>query len=267
MSWHKAIPRRLSDSDIITKTPVAKDVLESPTQLLRDDNLPSFQDLDNNIVKIAMLGEASVGKSALTVRFLTRRFITEYSPTLESTHNHEDTVDGKAAIYRILDTAGQDVKKESHILWADACVCVYSITNKGSFNTMQDIVHSIPLTKGTTSCPCIIVGNKSDLVHFREVSENEGEEFANSRECLFSEISASLDVARVRELFMHLYREVVKQRQVAAKPLSRRQRKFSIRHRFYSKSMKNINMHKEEEEINNNNENNINNNGSSNSNT
>merc|ERR1712142_440466 len=40
------------------------------------------------IINMALLGLDGVGKSALMVRFLTRRFIGEYDPKLESTHHY-----------------------------------------------------------------------------------------------------------------------------------------------------------------------------------
>uniref|UniRef100_A0A8C6UGZ6 small monomeric GTPase n=1 Tax=Neogobius melanostomus TaxID=47308 RepID=A0A8C6UGZ6_9GOBI len=58
-------------------------------------------------VKLAVLGRAGVGKSALVVRFLTRRFIWEYDPTLESTYRHQANIDDEMVTMEILDTAGQ----------------------------------------------------------------------------------------------------------------------------------------------------------------
>uniref|UniRef100_A0AAQ5XNN3 small monomeric GTPase n=1 Tax=Amphiprion ocellaris TaxID=80972 RepID=A0AAQ5XNN3_AMPOC len=58
-------------------------------------------------VKLAVFGRAGVGKSALVVRFLTRRFIWEYDPTLESTYRHQANIDDEVVTMEILDTAGQ----------------------------------------------------------------------------------------------------------------------------------------------------------------
>uniref|UniRef100_A0A8C5WQU7 small monomeric GTPase n=1 Tax=Laticauda laticaudata TaxID=8630 RepID=A0A8C5WQU7_LATLA len=44
---------------------------------------------------------------ALVVRFLTKRFIWEYDPTLESTYRHQATIDDEVVSMEILDTAGQ----------------------------------------------------------------------------------------------------------------------------------------------------------------
>uniref|UniRef100_A0A8C9FS39 small monomeric GTPase n=1 Tax=Pavo cristatus TaxID=9049 RepID=A0A8C9FS39_PAVCR len=46
-------------------------------------------------------------KLALVVRFLTKRFIWEYDPTLESTYRHQATIDDEVVSMEILDTAGQ----------------------------------------------------------------------------------------------------------------------------------------------------------------
>uniref|UniRef100_A0A3B3I9X3 small monomeric GTPase n=1 Tax=Oryzias latipes TaxID=8090 RepID=A0A3B3I9X3_ORYLA len=64
-------------------------------------------------VKLAVFGRAGVGKSALVVRFLTRRFIWEYDPTLESTYRHQANIDDEVVTMEILDTAGQ-VRPEPH---------------------------------------------------------------------------------------------------------------------------------------------------------
>ena len=62
--------------------------------------------LDNN-VRIAVVGTAGVGKSALTVRFLTGRFLQHYDPTLEDEYSTNLMVDGEEREITILDTAGQ----------------------------------------------------------------------------------------------------------------------------------------------------------------
>uniref|UniRef100_A0A8C5UG16 small monomeric GTPase n=1 Tax=Malurus cyaneus samueli TaxID=2593467 RepID=A0A8C5UG16_9PASS len=44
---------------------------------------------------------------ALTVRFITRRFIGDYDPTLEMIYRHVAVMDGEMVHFEILDTAGQ----------------------------------------------------------------------------------------------------------------------------------------------------------------
>uniref|UniRef100_A0A8C3B7P4 small monomeric GTPase n=1 Tax=Cairina moschata TaxID=8855 RepID=A0A8C3B7P4_CAIMO len=47
------------------------------------------------------------GRGSLTVRFITRRFIGDYDPTLEMIYRHMAVIDGEMVHFEILDTAGQ----------------------------------------------------------------------------------------------------------------------------------------------------------------
>ncbi|CAG9857905.1 unnamed protein product [Phyllotreta striolata] len=55
-------------------------------------------------VKVAVIGAPGVGKSALSVRFLTRRYIGEYDHQSETRYKHEVLVDNEPVLYEILDT-------------------------------------------------------------------------------------------------------------------------------------------------------------------
>jgi len=55
-------------------------------------------------VKIAVAGAPGVGKSALTVRFLTKRYIGEYDHQSDTRYKHEILVDGDPVIFEICDT-------------------------------------------------------------------------------------------------------------------------------------------------------------------
>lgn len=56
---------------------------------------------------MSVLGTAGVGKSALTVRFMTGRFLHQYDPTLEDQYNKTLCVQGIFHDLIIADTAGQ----------------------------------------------------------------------------------------------------------------------------------------------------------------
>jgi small GTP-binding protein len=61
-------------------------------------------------IKVVVLGSGAVGKSALTVRYLTNRFIHDYDPTFEDVYEDEKKpvlVDDQLYALRIVDTAGQ----------------------------------------------------------------------------------------------------------------------------------------------------------------
>ena len=58
-------------------------------------------------IKIAILGESGVGKSALAVRMITGRFLHHYDPTLEDEYHCEVRANGQQRSVSIMDTAGQ----------------------------------------------------------------------------------------------------------------------------------------------------------------
>ncbi|XP_055517461.1 ras-related and estrogen-regulated growth inhibitor-like protein [Leucoraja erinacea] len=158
--------------------------------------IPPPSRMEANVV---MLGADNVGKSALTVRFLTRRFIGEYGD-IESVYNHNVTVAGRHVAFNIWDSPfAQDrlnssCGKEKQIQWADGFVLVYSICDRASFNIVRQQIQLIKSMKdypSTERAPIIIVGNKRDLCHCRTVSSEEGRLLALATHCGFCEISTA----------------------------------------------------------------------------
>ncbi|XP_075699373.1 ras-related and estrogen-regulated growth inhibitor-like protein [Rhinoderma darwinii] len=146
---------------------------------------------------ILVLGAENVGKSALTVRFLTRRFIGEYVGT-ESIYTHNVTVDGRETFFSIWDSVCpqspslQSCVSEEQLRWADGFILVYSICDRDSFNVVRQQLQRIrQLKKRHGSVPTIIVGNKRDLQHRRQISSEEGRLLAIASDCDFFEISAA----------------------------------------------------------------------------
>ncbi|XP_036372203.1 ras-related and estrogen-regulated growth inhibitor-like protein [Megalops cyprinoides] len=147
---------------------------------------------------ILLLGAENVGKSALTVRFLTRRFIGEYGD-IESIYSHTDRIDGREISFNIWDSLHpQNYELEGYISekqlqWADGFILVYSICDRASFNVVRQQVQRIRLYKHKlpAATPIIIVGNKRDLKHRRTVSSEEGRLLALSSDCGFFETSAA----------------------------------------------------------------------------
>ncbi|XP_062860811.1 ras-related and estrogen-regulated growth inhibitor [Trichomycterus rosablanca] len=174
-------------------------------------------------VKVAVFGKAGVGKSALVVRLLTNRFIWEYDPTLESTYHHQVSVDDEIVSMEILDTAGQEdlLQKEGHMRWGDGFVLVYDITDRGSFEDMAPLRGLLDEVRKPRHVPLVLVGNKADLEHARQVPTEEGERLAADMACAFYECSACIgtagSVGTVAEAFHELCREVRRRRAVQGK--------------------------------------------------
>lgn len=88
--------------------------------------------------------------------------------------------------------------------WADGLLLVYSITDRDSFNFVKRVKAELQ-----TDTPVLLVANKADMVHLRQVSYDEGEILAKDYECKFSEVSAAEHVAQVTDTFQDLCREVL----------------------------------------------------------
>ncbi|XP_033497419.2 ras-like protein family member 11B [Epinephelus lanceolatus] len=145
---------------------------------------------------ILLLGAHSVGKSALTVRFLTRRFIGEYGE-IESVYSRVERIDGQEVCFNILDSLyTQDGEmspsiSDKQLQWADGIILVYSICDRRSFDVVRLQLQQIRRSRKLSSAPVVIVGNKRDLSNHRSVSGEEGRLLALSQHCAFFEVSAA----------------------------------------------------------------------------
>lgn len=145
-------------------------------------------------VQVAVLGKDGVGKSAFTVRALTRRFIGEYDTTLECTYRHNVELDGQFLSLDVLDTAGKNsLEKIDNCVHtgSDLFFVLYSTIDRASFEEASLLCQYLLKTKNVNPACLVLVGNKSDLKHFREVEEYEGRLLAQALECGFCQLSAS----------------------------------------------------------------------------
>lgn len=143
-------------------------------------------------VHAVVLGLDGVGKSALTVRFLTRRFIGEYDESLEMTYTHHMNLDGQYVALAIMDTAGENTehKVQQCAAFGDLIFILYSITDRFSFMEAKRLGRYIRRVK-SNECILILVGTKKDLKHHRRISLNEGLGLAKEISSAFCEISIS----------------------------------------------------------------------------
>ncbi|XP_045864967.1 ras-like protein family member 12 isoform X2 [Meles meles] len=122
-------------------------------------------------VNLAILGRRGAGKSALTVKFLTRRFISEYDPNLEDTYSSEETVDHQPVHLRVMDTADPDTPRncERYLNWAHAFLVVYSMDSRRSFEDSSSYLELLALHAKETqrSSPALLLGNKLDMAQYR----------------------------------------------------------------------------------------------------
>lgn len=101
------------------------------------------------------------------------------------------------------------------IQWADAVVLVYSVTDRRSFDAI-DQLHQLAVRAGGAGMPVILLANKADLLHLRRVDPQQGPLLAGTLGCSFYEVSASEDYSQVHSAFHRLCCQLAKQLPAAA---------------------------------------------------
>ncbi|KAG7221139.1 hypothetical protein INR49_017517 [Caranx melampygus] len=168
-----------------------------------------------NDIKLALLGSQGAGKSAVLVRFLTRRFIGEYASNTNSLYHKRLSIDGRQLNLEVFDPCSQARRiLEEPVDWADGFVVVYNISDRTSFINAQIILQQIREArthncKGDMEVPVCLVGNKQDLCHTRQVREDEGRCLAQENRCHFQEVSAAESYQDIANLFSQLIRQVM----------------------------------------------------------
>ena len=164
-------------------------------------------------VPIYVMGSGGVGKSALTLRMVTDNFTEYYDPTIEDSYRKPLKVDGRGVTVDIVDTAGQEEYNAMRDQWirnGKGFLLVYSLTNKGSFEELYNLMDEMWRAKDDGDFPVVLCGNKVDLENERQVSTEEGEKLAEEWGCPFFETSAKTKV-NDHECFYQLVREIRKQ--------------------------------------------------------
>ncbi|XP_035673542.1 ras-related and estrogen-regulated growth inhibitor-like isoform X1 [Branchiostoma floridae] len=172
--------------------------------------------------KLVVSGKMGVGKSALVVRYLTKRFIWEYDPTLESTYRHQITIEDDVINMEILDTAGQlgedsTNQWEGHVRWGDGFLLVYSVDDRESFENIAQLKNFLDDIKKPRNVSMVMMANKTDLERERIVSTEEGEKLAQDLACAYYEGSALLGDGVISEALEELCREVRRRKMMEGK--------------------------------------------------
>ena len=145
------------------------------------------------LFKYIIIGDSAVGKTNLLLKFTKNKFIDSHQLTLAVEFGAKD-VKIKNKIYRIQiwDTAGSERFRSITRSYYNNSVCaivVYDIANKKSFENVSSWIEEVK-DNSLKVITIILVGNKIDLIKEREVSTEEGKEFADKNNITFFETSA-----------------------------------------------------------------------------
>ncbi|XP_036947654.1 ras-related and estrogen-regulated growth inhibitor isoform X1 [Acanthopagrus latus] len=181
-------------------------------------------------VKLLVLGAQNTGKTALCVRFITKRYIGEYDHKKEMTYRCSRVVDQETVDMEIMDIACKETSVaslESSIRWADGFLLLYSVTQRVSFLDVPRFKKLIDQTKQSLVVPTMLVANKADLEIGREVTTEEGQRLAKELRCSFRELSVAEAVLAVEVAVFQLIRLVLDQQRALP---DRRSYMLTVRH-------------------------------------
>ena len=165
--------------------------------------LNTYEDLGieikyEHLYKIIIIGDTSVGKTALLSKYLKGIFQASPLPTV-ATEFATKIIQIKEGGYikaQIWDTAGQEKYKSityHHYKKSVGGLIVYDITKRSTFENVKNWYNDL-ITLGEKGCIIALVGNKLDLVERnerkREVEKYEAQAYAEDNHMLFFETSA-----------------------------------------------------------------------------
>eukprot|EP00750_Incisomonas_marina_P007953 INCI15103.1.p2 GENE.INCI15103.1~~INCI15103.1.p2 ORF type:complete len:210 (-),score=46.43 INCI15103.1:1443-2072(-) len=145
------------------------------------------------LFKLVLIGDSSVGKSCLLLRFADDSFTESYISTIGVDFRFRTVKIGdKTVKLQIWDTAGQERFRtitSAYYRGADGIIMVYDVTRPESFDHVQDWLNEVNRYANQGLCKKLLIGNKCDRSD-RKVSTEEGEEFAAKLQVSFFETSA-----------------------------------------------------------------------------
>ena len=188
--------------------------------MLEDDEQDEFE------IKFTILGDSSVGKTNLLLRFIENRFEASSAPTIGFDYLfkriemvYKKNIKGlvveekEPLLLKIFDTAGQERFRsltKTHFQGTQGFVLVYDITRRATFENIKGWYNMIQENKTkNTSSKYLLIGNKTDLTNDRQVTEEEGGNFAKQFEMMFMETSAKTNDENKVEVAFNNFIETV----------------------------------------------------------
>ena len=151
------------------------------------------EDADSEEIKIILIGDSGVGKTNLINTCVGLGFNESENPTITGYFNSKTMViNDKTYSLNLWDTAGQESYRGLTQLFfrgAEIIILAYDITSRKTFESLDEWYE---ISEDTINNEHIygIVGNKNDLFVNAEITEEEGDNYAKSKNAKFKLVSA-----------------------------------------------------------------------------
>jgi len=173
--------------------------------------LSDDQDYDH-LFKMLIVGDSGVGKSSILLRFTDDNFDEDQPCTIGVDFKIKKmNFGGKRLNLTIWDTAGQEKFRSltsSYYRGTQGIVLVYDVTNKKSFEHLNLWLREIETYSTNEDVVKLLVGNKIDKQDERQVSREQGVNYARSKEMVFIECSAKTRLG-IQQTFEELVQKIL----------------------------------------------------------
>ena len=172
----------------------------------------NIQDVDH-IFKVLIIGDSSVGKSNILLRFSDNIFHDTFLPTI-GVDFAVKTIKYMSHYIKlqIWDTAGQERYRtftSAYFKDAHGLLIVYDVTCRESFTNVHEWMRIAYEHIDKNKASLILIGNKTDLSNERDVSYEEGADLAKEYRAQFIEVSAFNNASKnISRAFYMLVREI-----------------------------------------------------------
>lgn len=162
-------------------------------------------------IKVILLGNGSVGKTSLAKRFTIDKFSETYKPSL-GVDFMVKRIEYKGRHVKVLvfDTAGQEFissLRKRYYAGAAGAVIVYDLTSRKSFDDLSRWVEEVRNEVGDIKT--VFAGNKTDLTDERDITTEEGQNYAKQMNGEYLETSAKMG-HHVHDIFVPFIKLFVK---------------------------------------------------------
>ena len=168
----------------------------------------------NNVyeARVITLGDSGVGKTNFIFRFIDDKFSLNYFSTfgIDTKFKNVKLDNGCEIKFKIYDTAGQERFKsisKNYIKKANGILLMYSISDKASFNNIENWMTNIKENSGNKNA-IVLIATKCDLNDERVVSKESGEALAKQFGINFYETSSKSNI-NIKEAFFDIAGQII----------------------------------------------------------
>jgi small GTP-binding protein len=143
---------------------------------MSEDDKIVFQPATESVFKVIVIGDPSVGKSSLLLKFSSKKFKEQYIPTVGVNITKEEVKlndNGQDVLINLMlwDVAGQPqfyMLHKPYFNGADGMMLVFDITRSSTFSNVNNW-YNTAVKHGLSGIPRVLIGNKIDLKDERKI--------------------------------------------------------------------------------------------------